>query len=78
MMNIRFHYSKDYDFTFINFITFMTEIQIQKNAQKHKIDDVLFFLCDDVDGRINDVSESALKQLGLDVKFLHSNDLDTI
>lgn len=26
MMNIRFHYSKDYDFTFIAFLTFMTDI----------------------------------------------------
>lgn len=38
MMNIRFHYSKDYEFTFICFLTFMHDIQIQKNAQKTKTD----------------------------------------
>lgn len=63
MMNVRFHYSKDYDFTFICFLTFMREIQIQKNASKHKLDTVLFFLCDDLDGRVYNVSESVAKQL---------------
>ncbi len=28
MINIRFHYSKDYEFTFICFMTFMSEIQV--------------------------------------------------
>ena len=37
MMNIRFHYSKDYEFTFICFLTFMNEIQVQKNSAKHKV-----------------------------------------
>jgi hypothetical protein len=28
MMDVRFHYSKDYEFTFISFLTFMVDIQI--------------------------------------------------
>ena len=78
MMHVRFHYSKDYEFTFICFLTFMQEIQVQKNAAKHKVDDVLFFLCDDLDGRIYDVSESCARQLALNVQYLHSQELDTM
>ncbi|TNV87499.1 hypothetical protein FGO68_gene6494 [Halteria grandinella] len=80
MVNVRFHYSRDHEFTFVLFASFMQEIQIQRTAGtgRHKVDEVLFFLCDDQDGRIIDISESCSKQLGLSMQVLHNSDLETV
>ena len=63
MVHIRFHYSKDYDFTFVCFVSFMSQIQIQKTVGtgRHKVENILFFICDDVDGSVTDISESCSK-----------------
>ena len=80
MVNVRFHYSREYEFTFVLFASFMQDIQIQKTpgTGRHKVEEVLFFLCDDSDGRLIDISESCSKQLGLSMQVLHNSELDTM
>lgn len=80
MTTARFHYSRDYNFTFCFFASFMQDIQILKTpgTGRHKVDEVLFFLCEDIDGKVLDISESCNKQLGLSIETLHNNDLDTM
>jgi hypothetical protein len=67
MAYIKFHYSRDYDFTFVCFLSFMSEIQINRTqgTGRMRTDEILFFLCDDVDGTIMDISETCTRQLGL-------------
>jgi hypothetical protein len=79
MIHVRFHYSQDYDFTFVCFVSFMSDIQVQKSVGtgRHRTEDVLFFLCDDIDGSVVDVSLSCSKQLGLSVEVLNRSDNTT-
>ena len=78
MVNVRFHYQKDHEFTFVCFVHFMKEIQISKasGTGRHRTTDVLFFLCDDHEGRIFDLSESCSKQLGFSVDVLYNHDME--
>ena len=74
-MGVRFHYSKDYEFTFVMFVSFLKEVDLEKNGQKHKVDQVLFLLCDPSDTRITDISPSCSQHLpGLTPSLLHSPD----
>ena len=63
MLHVKFHYSKDYEFTFDCFASFMKEIQVAHSAgtNKTRLTEVLFFLCEDTQGRILDFSESCYK-----------------
>jgi hypothetical protein len=63
MINVRFQYSKEYDFAFVCFVSFMKEIQVAHSAgtNKTKLNEILFFLCEDSEGKIIDFSESCYK-----------------
>lgn len=78
MVNVRFHYQKEHEFTFVCFVHFMKDIQISRSSGsgRHRTTDVLFFICDDHDGRIYDISESCSKQLGLSVDVLYNHDIE--
>ena len=74
-LNIQFHYSMMYGSTFIAYGNSVKEMQLKKMGQKFPSNKVMFFLCESEDGRIRDISESCFKQLGLDIKYIDSNDL---
>jgi len=79
MINARFHYSKDYDFTFICFVSFLSDIQIQRGvgANKTPLDHVLFFLVDDTEGKVIDFSESCETQIQLSRQNINNGELET-
>lgn len=74
-MLLKYHYSKDYGHIFIGFVTFTKEIELGKMKQKFDCNNVMFMLCGPEDGRIFDISESCNEKLGLNVKFISSNEV---
>lgn len=61
---IKFHYSIDYQYTFLAIIRPFYEMSPFKNALKLNMDQLLFLIVDNEDGRITEYSESCIKLLG--------------
>ena len=75
---VKNHYSKHHGFTFIAFINKIKDIQMDGSLSMGvPVENLMFLLCDNIDGKVYNVSKSCASVLGIKKEYLlNSSQMD--